>query len=242
MHGGADLRSGLGAVPIAILAGGLGTRLRSVVPDRPKVLAPIGKRLFIDVLLDWLEGQGARHVVFFLGHRAEQVTRHLSAAPRPELTIETVVEPEPLGTAGAVAFGRAHLGVAAIVMNGDTFVDCDLEAFAAAALSDPAPASLVAVHQEDTSRYGRIEVRGDRLAGFQEKINGRSGLINAGIYLLKEAALTRIQKIKSGSIERDYFARLPSESVMVWQTRGRFIDIGTPESLAAAGDLLQPAQ
>jgi len=193
------------------------------------------------VLLDWLEGQGAKRVVFLLGHRAEQVTSHLADAPRPGLTIETVVEPEPLGTAGALAFACAHLGAAAIVMNGDTFLDCDLEAFAGAALSDPAPASLVAVHQADTSRYGRVEVRGDRLVGFREKLGGRPGLINAGVYLLKEAALTRIRKIKSGSIERDYFARLPNETAMVWRTRGRFIDIGTPESLAAAGGLLGPA-
>lgn len=241
MTAGTNSHARLGTVPIAILAGGLGTRLRSVVPDRPKVLAPIGSRLFIDLLLDWLEGQGARRVVFLLGHRAEQVTSHLAAAPRPALAIETVVEPKPLGTAGAVAFGRARLGAAAIVMNGDTFVDCDLEAFAAAALSDPGPASLVAVHREDTSRYGRIEVRDGRLIGFHEKPDGRPGLVNAGIYLLKQPALTSIHEIESGSIERDFFAGLPKESAMVWRTRGRFIDIGTPESLAAAGDLLRPA-
>jgi mannose-1-phosphate guanylyltransferase len=162
----------------------------------------------------------------------------LATVPRPQLAIEAVVEPEPLGTAGAVAFGRAHLGPAAIVMNGDTFVDCDLDAFATAALSDPTPASLVAVHQENTSRHGQVEVRDGRLIGFQEKLDGRPGLINAGIYLLKQPALTRINEIKSGSIERDFFARLPKGSVMVWQTRGRFVDIGTPGSLATAGDLL----
>lgn len=240
MTAGSNSHAQLGEVPIAILAGGLGTRLRSVVPDRPKLLAPIGGRLFIDVLLDWLEGQGARRVVLLLGHRAEQVTSHLAAAPRPGLAIETVVEPEPLGTAGAVAFGRAQLGAAAIVMNGDTFVDCDLDGFATSALSDSGAASLVAVHQADTSRYGRVEVRDGRLVGFQEKLDGRPGLVNAGIYFLKQAALAGIHEIKSGSIERDFFAQLPKESAMVWQTRGRFIDIGTPESLAAAGDLLRP--
>ncbi len=205
------------------------------------MLAPIGTGLFIDVLLDWLEAQGAKRVVFLLGHRAEQVTSHLSAASRPALTIETVVEPQPLGTAGAVTFGRAQLGAPVIVMNGDTFVDCDLKAFAAAALSDPAPASLVAVDQEDTSRYGRIEVRDGRLVGFQEKPDGRPGLVNAGIYFLKQPALKSIHEIESGSIERDFFARLPKRTVMVWQTHGRFIDIGTPDSLLAAGEVLQSA-
>jgi mannose-1-phosphate guanylyltransferase len=126
-------------------------------------------------------------------------------------------------------------------MNGDTFVDCDLDAFAVAALSDPAPAALVAVHQEDTSRFGRVEVRNGRLVGFREKLDGQPGLINAGIYLLKEPALTRIYEIESGSIERDFFAHLPEQSAMVWETSGRFVDIGTPESLAAADDMLQPS-
>src|SRR5215475_7400448 len=92
-----------------VLAGGLGTRIRPVLGDVPKLLAPIGKRTYLDFLLEWLARFGARRVVFALGHGAPPILDHLGRRPRGSLAIETAVEPSPLGTAGAVRFARANL-------------------------------------------------------------------------------------------------------------------------------------
>ena len=89
----------LSDIDIVVLAGGLGTRLRGVLPDRPKILAPIGDDPYIAFLLDWLAYEGALRIIFSLGFRADQVQSYLADNPPPGLTVESVVEPEPAGTA-----------------------------------------------------------------------------------------------------------------------------------------------
>jgi len=228
----------LADIPVAILAGGLGTRIRSVIADRPKILAPVGDRPFLDSLLDWLESQGARRVILLLGHLADQVLDYLKTRPTGRLEIETIIEPEPLGTGGAIAFARDRLPDGAVILNGDTFLDLDLAAFAAAALASPTPAAIVVSRQDDTGRYGRVELDGDRLVSFQEKTPGQPGWINAGVYLLKAPALEQLARRQKSSIEKDYFEGLAPRALMAWRTAGRFIDIGTPDSLAEAPEVV----
>ena len=110
-----------------MLAGGLGTRIRPVLGDTPKLLAPIGGRPYLWYLLEWLRKFGARRIVLGLGHGAGAVLDYLRAQPAADLDIVTVVEPSPLGTAGAIRFARAHLrSDPVLVLNGDTFVNADL--------------------------------------------------------------------------------------------------------------------
>src|SRR4051794_32472077 len=94
---------------VAVLAGGLGTRLRGAIGALPKVLAPVAGRPFLDILLDQIAHQGFGRVVLLLGYRADAVEAHLAAAPRSDLRIETVVEPEPRGTAGALRLALSRL-------------------------------------------------------------------------------------------------------------------------------------
>src|SRR5437667_5285251 len=114
-------------VDVVVLAGGLGTRLGAVLPELPKILAPIAGRPFLNHLLEWLIEQGARRVILALGSKAGAVLRYLGTQSFPPLEILTVVEPQPLGTAGAIGFSLPYLnGDLVIVMNGDTLVDADL--------------------------------------------------------------------------------------------------------------------
>jgi NDP-sugar pyrophosphorylase family protein len=236
----------LAGIDTVVLAGGLGTRLRPMVADRPKILAPVGDRPFLDHLLAWLMGQGARRVVFSLGHLADQVEAHLAARRDdfPGLELETVAEPEPLGTGGALAHCRPALrSDPVLVINGDTFLEVDLDSFAAAWPRLAAPAALVTVEVPDAARYGRLELSPDgRVQRFVEKgAPPGPAWINGGIYLLSAGLLERLAGMGRCSLERDLLERLPPGSIATFATRGGFIDIGTPESLAEAPRVLDRA-
>ena len=237
----------LADVDILVLAGGQGTRLRGVLPNAPKILAPVGDRPFLDRLLFWLREQRARRVVLGLGHLSEPVLDRLEAESFAGLEIETLVEPEPLGTGGAVAFARGLLASdPALVLNGDTFVDADLETFLAAHSAARTEASLLATWVERPGRYGRLSLdAGDRVLSFEEKEpQAPPSWINAGFFLFSQRMLDRVATLIAanggrGSLERDVLAQLPAGSVYVSKVRGRFLDIGTPEALAMAEEVLR---
>lgn len=225
-------------IDVAVLAGGLGTRLAGVLADRPKILAPVAGRPFLDHLLAWLERFGARRIVLCLGHRADAVLAHLAGRPPGGTEIVSLIEPAPLGTAGALRFARTRLrSDPVLVANGDSFVDADLAAFLDSHRRSGAAGSLLCTEIADAGRYGRVELdRHQRIRRFAEKDPAASGggLINAGIYLLGARLLDGIAGSAAGSLEREVFAALAPGTLHGFAGRFRFIDIGTPESLAAA--------
>jgi mannose-1-phosphate guanylyltransferase len=235
----------LDKIDIAILAGGLGTRIRGVLGDTPKVLAPIaiGDRVrpFLDILLDWLARQGARRIVLCLGHLADRIATHLAQTPRHDLSIAQVVEPSPMGTAGALRFtGRRLASDPVMVINGDTFVDADLGAMLARHAATGASVTMLCARVDDAGRYGRVDIAMDgtvrRFVEKDPKVG--EGVINAGIYLLGRGAIDKIMGGGAVSIERDVLERLPVGTIHTVIADGRFIDIGTPESLEAAPTVL----
>lgn len=237
------MRSALAEIDVLILAGGLGSRIAGVLGDIPKVLAPVEGRAFLDYQLDYLAGQGVRKVVLSLGHRAEMVLAHLARTKLP-LRVETVVEPRPLGTAGAIAFARSALNSDPVaLLNGDTWLDLDLAAMLAEhRASSDALATLSCVFVRHTRRYGAIELRADGSVGrFIEKAESSpaGGLVNGGVYLLS-ARLLDSPAIRSGSaLERDVLPQLPAGTLRGYVVRrANFLDIGTPESYARAASRL----
>jgi mannose-1-phosphate guanylyltransferase len=235
---GADLSS----VDIVVLAGGLGTRLRGVLPDRPKILAPIGDAPYLAFLLDWLAHEGASRVIFSLGYRAEQVEKYLTENPSPSLDIEAAVEPAPAGTAGALRYVAPKIAKdCVLVMNGDSFIDADLTAFIRAHRDRGGGVSILCVALPDVSRFGRVEVNNEGVVQtFAEKGPTRTGpgLINAGIYLFDRKIFEEIVESGATSLEREIFPARDDISAHV--VEGAFLDIGTPKSLAAAGEILMP--
>jgi NDP-sugar pyrophosphorylase family protein len=220
-----------------ILAGGLGTRLASVVADRPKVLAPVGGRPFLDVLIDGLAARGLRHFVLLLGSRHEQVLAHLEArrAQWPAcVELAVSVESSPLGTAGAVKLAQASCGERFFLFNGDTYFDVDLAALVAAHERAAAVVTIAAAQVDDADRYGRIEVTpGGLVARFREKdVAAGPGLINAGVYLVEPRLLGYIPPEQPVSLERDTFPALLAVGlpIAVSAQSGAFFDIGTPSS------------
>ena len=219
-----------------ILAGGLGTRLRSVVSDRPKVLARVGNRPFVTFLLDQLVAAKIKEVVLCTGYMADQIQEKLGNTYK-SLRIIGSREPRPLGTGGAVRLALPHLNSdPVLIMNGDSYVDTDLTAYVNWFFKQNHQASLLLVKVPDTSRYGKVIVAKDgRVFAFEEKgSNIGPGWINAGIYIMKKSLVASIPAGIAFSLERELFPRLLNKSLYGFYSNGRFIDIGTPQSLCRA--------
>lgn len=224
-----------------ILAGGLGTRLRSVVADRPKVMAEIAGRPFLTFLLDQLLSVAIERVVLCTGYKAELVSSVLGQSYRG-LTLDYSEETEPLGTGGALRLALPRLSAETVlVMNGDSYCAADLNRFRATHSARGATASLLLTEVPDTSRFGRVEYLPDgQVTAFSEKgqVTGR-GWINAGIYLLRRELLATVETGRAVSLEREVFPRWITEQRLFADPLGtRFLDIGTPESYAAAETFL----
>ena len=233
---------GLFGIDVVVLAGGLGTRIRGILGDTPKVLAPINGRPFLDHLLDHLAGLNAGRAILCLGIGADQVTAHLKQNP-PPLPVVTVVEPAPLGTGGALRFALASLsGDPVMVMNGDTWLETDFAAFLAEHRRAGRPVTLLCVAVNDVSRYGQVELDDQGVVTrFAEKTPDHTapGWINGGALLLSRQALERLAEDQGPSLERDFLGQLPRGWIHGWRAEGAaFIDIGTPTSLAEAGGVL----
>jgi NDP-sugar pyrophosphorylase family protein len=231
-------------IDVLVIAGGLGTRIQPVLGNVPKLLAPISGRPYLAYLLDWLRRFGAARVVLGLGHQAHAVVDFLKgdAASRRDIAVETVIEPRPLGTAGAVRFARGSLHTdPVLVMNGDSFAGADLCKFLEHHRNVRAKATLLCAEVDDAGRYGRVALdQAGRIQGFVEKDPAFHGAnpVSAGVYLFSAALLDEIASGDAKSLERDVFARAPSGSLDAFTGRFTFIDIGTPESLALAGKVI----
>jgi NDP-sugar pyrophosphorylase family protein len=226
----------LAAIPVAILAGGLGTRLRPSIGDRAKVVAEVAGRPFLTHLLDQAAAAGFREVVLCTGHRADEVEAALGARHGP-LRLRYSPETEPLGTGGALRHALPLLDAPAfLAMNGDSFCEIDLAALWAWHVAKRAEATLVAVQVPDASRYGRVEIADDRVREFTEKqADGKPGWINAGIYCLSRARIEGLDPGRPLSLERDALPGWASAALLYGHcVRGRFIDIGTPGTYSAA--------
>lgn len=222
-----------------ILAGGLGTRLREAVPDRPKPLAPIQGVAFLDLLLDQLERSGViDQIILAIGYKAETIVDHYHKQNR-KVPIVFSVEEKPLGTGGAIKRALALTQTSPLfVLNGDSYLSCSLDKM----LQDfRFPASLAYTHVENASRYGQIEIdSSERITAFREKDQtDRPGWINGGIYLFDRSIFESRPEVFS--LEKDLLpALLVDGGVFGFRATDLFIDIGTPASFAAAQNLLKP--
>src|SRR5579863_1697386 len=226
-------------VKAVLLVGGLGTRLRSVVPSAPKVLATVGKRAFLGLLVEQLRSQGIRRLVMCTGYLADQVEGEFGDGRALDITIEYSKEEQPLGTAGAVKRAEHYLRDVPdfFVMNGDSFLEIDFSNLMDFHRSRDAEATLAVLRVEDASRYGTVQVEGDRVRGFAEKTGSDlPGLVNGGVYVFKHTVLQCIPE-HPASLERDVFPALLDHGVYAQEQHGMFIDIGTPADYARAQQL-----
>ena len=217
-----------------VLAGGFGTRLRDVVPDLPKPMAPVAGRPFLEIVLTWMSRKGFTRVVLSLGYKAGKIVDHFgSNFAGMELVYE--IETTPLGTGGAIRQASRHCtGSHYFVFNGDSYLDVDVPLVETWWQQHRAPI-IVARAVPDTARYGRLEVKGDQVTAFAGQGSTGSGLINGGCYVFNADQLSDRKLGQAFSIEADYFAKeVNNRRFDVFVTQGQFIDIGVPEDYARA--------
>lgn len=240
------MAGGLSGLDVAVLAGGLGTRVRDVLGDKPKILAPIDGRPFLDHLLDRLERDQPRRVVFCLGHMADHVVDRLRRRTQARCAIEWTIEREQLGTGGALRQARSRLASEPVlVMNGDTWPDIDFKDFVSRYRSEAGEVGLACVEVDDVSPYGAVDVDGAgwvrRFVEKQSSDHG-PGLVSAGVYLFSQRAMASLEDTEAVSLERDFLQSRPENCIKSYATNGSFIDIGTPDTLARAGAVIATAE
>jgi NDP-sugar pyrophosphorylase family protein len=226
-----------------MLVGGLGTRLRSVVPSTPKVLASIGGKSFLELLVRQLSSQGIHNLVMCTGYLGDQIESSFGDGRAWDVSIEYSKEEMPLGTAGAVKLAKRYLGDTPefLVLNGDSFLEVDFQSLMAFHRGhDGAVATMAVLQVENASRYGTVHVEASgRVTGFAEKTGSETpGVVNGGIYVFNHSVLNYIPE-GPASLERDVFPRLLDQGVYAQEQHGTFIDIGTPADYARAQQLLQ---
>ena len=225
-----------------LLVGGLGTRLRGMIPLVPKPLAPVGERPFLDLLIRQLVGQGIKHLIMCTGYLAEQIECEFGDGRDVGASIEYSKEPQPLGTAGAIKFAQTLLqGVPEfLVMNGDSFLELDFHQFVQFHRAHGGIATMAVVPVDNAGRYGTVHADSNsRVTSFLEKTgNSSPGLINAGIYIFKRSILEHIPG-GTVSLEKEVFPRILDHGVYVSRQRGQFIDIGTPTDYIDAQNLFK---
>jgi NDP-sugar pyrophosphorylase family protein len=234
---------------VLILAGGLGRRLRSVVNDRPKPMALVDEKPFLEYQLEFLRAFGFRQVVFCLGYLHEQVEAYFGDGSQWDLKIDYSIETEQLGTGGALKYAERYIKGKFVTLNGDSFFGVDLAQLMRfhrrqmkAAPDGCYYGSIALTTVEDTGNYGSVTL-GDRgrITGFLEKTNAEvasqngAPLVNAGIYILDPAILDLIPASRPVSLEKEVFPGLLSSGGNLGgcPLEGFFVDIGTPEGYQA---------
>jgi len=228
---------------VIILAGGLGTRLREVIPDLPKCMAPVAGRPFLFYVINYLRSQGIEKFIFSIGYMHEIIEEYLNTQ-FPTLNYDCSLEKEPLGTGGAIqlAFDKAR-GQDLFIANGDTLYRVDLHKASHFHSQNQAECTMLLKPMINFDRYGVVETNDDNLAdSFKEKQYYQKGNINGGVYLLNKDKFLDEEFPSKFSFEKDYLEKFCKLRRIYGQVQDEyFIDIGIPEDyIRAKNELKKP--
>ena len=223
------------ALEAIVLAGGFGTRLREVVQDVPKPLAPVAGRPFLAWLLDSLQQGGLSRVVLATGYLSHLVEEAIGTDWRG-MSVAYSVEEQPLGTGGAIRQAlSATRGGPVLVLNGDTWLRFDQAAFAAGVGRAGLPLGMARARVPDVTRYGAVSVANGRIQAFGEKSATGPGYINAGVYYLGNPATLDFPAAENFSFEKEILTPAAcAGQVAGFTDTSDFIDIGIPDDYARA--------
>jgi D-glycero-alpha-D-manno-heptose 1-phosphate guanylyltransferase len=223
-----------------ILAGGMGTRLKTIISDLPKPMAPIMNVPFLTYQLNYLKHFGIKKVIFSVGYLSEKIIAHYNQSFE-NISIEYSIEKNPLGTGGGIRMAMSNLNEdLVLILNGDSFFDLDLEQFYNLHLEQKSDFSLALRYVNNSERYGNIEFNSsNQITSFIEKNQlNQSGYINAGVYILsKKLYLQNTKPNINFSIEKDFFEKQLNQLIIKgFEFKDYFIDIGIPEDYLKAQD------
>lgn len=219
-----------------VLAGGLGTRLKPVVADLPKSLAPVAGKPFLDYLLKYAKSQGIEKFIFALGYKTEQIEAFVKEC-LPEGSYSFSIEEEPLGTGGAIYKACSLVSSAnTIVLNADTYFGISFSHLAKLHKKRKASCTLALKPMKNIDRYGVVELnREATVTGFSEKKHHAEGLINGGVYALSKDHFLQKPFPAVFSFEKDYLEKeYVKNDIFGMISNAYFIDIGIPEDFQRA--------
>jgi D-glycero-alpha-D-manno-heptose 1-phosphate guanylyltransferase len=226
-----------------ILAGGLGTRLKGILPGIPKSMAPVGGRPFLSYLLDNLVKEEISKVIISVGHLKDHIINYFGYS-YDSLKIEYTIENIPLGTGGAIKLAlNQTINNDVFVVNGDTFFNPNLREMEQLHFKSGADITLAVKYLENTSRYGKVIPDSDgRITEFKEKSGAVDiGYINGGIYLINRKIIDSFRSEKF-SIENDIFnTSCKKLHLQAFESDTFFLDIGIPEDYHLAQALINRA-
>jgi NDP-sugar pyrophosphorylase family protein len=231
----ADLKE----IDVVILCGGLGTRLKPVVSDRPKVLAKIGEKTFLDILIDSLTKQGFKNIILCVGYLKGQIKNHFDCDK--DYNIMFSEEKEPLGTGGALKKARSLIiSNPFMVMNGDSICKIDFRKFYDFHVNKKAILSMALVRTKAAQDFGSVILDdSQRITSFMEKVVSKDEcLINAGIYLMQKDVFSYMPDENRFSLEYDFFPKRIKDKCFGFTINSELIDIGTPERYEKAINLI----
>lgn len=223
-----------------ILCGGMGTRLKSVTGDKPKVMAGLSGKPFLDLLVAYLSEKGYKRIVLCTGYGAEFIETYYS---QQDTDIEFVFsrEEKPLGTGGALAQAQKCVkSERFFVFNGDCFCAADLNAVQAFHQTKGGIGTVVVSRVKDGKDFGRVELDEEgRITAFREKDAEQENIyVNAGIYCLSKDVFSSMPDQDNFSLEYDCFPRWIEQGLSAFVTPEKFYDIGTPERYEEAQQAL----
>ncbi len=223
-----------------ILAGGLGTRLREVVADRPKCMALINGKPFLHYLVEYLQKEGITHFIFSVGYLHEIIEDYLKSM-HPAINYQISLEEEPLGTGGGIKLAcKLTSGENVIVCNGDTMYKVNIAELSTFHEPIQASCTLTLKPMQDFDRYGVVELNEDgSVLSFKEKMFYKEGLINGGVYALNAKRFLAENLPEKFSFEKDFLEKkihsLKNNSEIFGCVQDNyFIDIGIPEDYKKA--------
>ncbi|QQR96891.1 MAG: HAD-IIIA family hydrolase [Sphingobacteriales bacterium] len=214
-----------------ILAGGLGTRLQSIVNDLPKCMADVAGKPFLFYVIQHLRMQNVQRIIFSLGYKHESITNYL-AENFSTLNYDVCVEKEQLGTGGAIQLALEKTKENdVIVVNGDTLFKSDLQELYQFHLMKKSACTLALKQMYDFDRYGVVELDNNScILSFTEKKYFQTGLINVGVYIINKYGFLNNNLPIKFSFEKDYLEKFVSNKAFYATIQNNyFIDIGIPE-------------
>jgi NDP-sugar pyrophosphorylase family protein len=238
MEASPDMRDA--SIHAFILCGGLGTRLRPMLDDRPKSMALISGVPFLQFLIEKLRSEKVGNVILGTGYMAEKIESYFGSGNNFGIHIHYSREREPLGTGGALKLAETHISDPVLILNGDSYASWDLLPMLELFTAKDAAMVIAVQAVPDVSRYGNVILDHEyRVTEFVEKgVCGGPGLINAGVYLLQKRVVNELPAGVAISLEKDVFPRLLAKRVYGLVCKGPFVDIGIPDDLRRAQTLL----
>ncbi|PIR87419.1 MAG: hypothetical protein COU11_00630 [Candidatus Harrisonbacteria bacterium CG10_big_fil_rev_8_21_14_0_10_49_15] len=227
---------------VVILCGGKGTRLQSVLSDRPKILAPLNGETFLDILLFKLKKMGFARVIMALGYGHEKIISYIGEKDwdkHSDLKLVYSIEPTPMGTGGAIKFAESHIkSDSFVVINGDTFFDVDFPAFAEFHQTKNALVSLAVSKRKELHNHYHVvtESASGKISEFSSSTSHPHYYLMTGVFLLRRDVLGHMAP-GTFSLEVDFLPSALSHGLYAFDAGADFHDIGTPELYEAAKKL-----